>query len=90
MTRRSLAIALLERYETSAKELGGVSFICRRCFAEAGPDQGSDDLLGLCDSCWVAVRPLVAAAGIDEYVENQLTLRLNEDGLGREREGREL
>jgi hypothetical protein len=74
MTRRALAILILERYAShSAAEYNG-SYKCRRCCNVVGAADGSDDLVGLCNDCWCAVRPLVRVAGLDEDVPEQLLI----------------
>ena len=75
MTRRALAILILARYNVSAGEYED-TFKCRRCCNVVGWDfGGADDVCnGLCDNCWVAVRPLVRVAGLDEDIPEQLLI----------------
>lgn len=55
-TTITLAELLLRRYETSAAEYEDRhQYKCRRCGSVVGWDNGTDDLSGLCDDCWVVV-----------------------------------
>lgn len=77
VTRRTLAIIILARYNVSAAEYDDThEFKCRRCCNVVGWDFGGDDGVcgGLCDDCWVAVRPLVRIAGLDPDLPEQLQL----------------
>lgn len=77
MARRDLAIKIVERFNVSAAEYDDrKEFKCRRCCNVVDWSHGSDDGVcgGLCDNCWVAVRPIVRLAGLDPESPRQLFL----------------